>query len=807
MFRKKVGRPSKKTVRRRKIIKSIKVFSILGIILFLIFKICGIDGINKLKGSINTNGVTRTATFVSTGTDYIETTSISCQDFGEGCYIRLPRFNKTGHFSSWWSTKPLPSEDLTGQKRDGSYFFQIGSKYKLTKNKTFYPNFNHYYYDHQEDEQAYKYRNLSIKRSIGIGETFFEFETGIPDEAIDNFIDFAKSAQKEVPWEFTPTKVFIMTPETYSSYSKYTGVTHSLSNVNAYLIVDMQYEKDKNKIREEILIHELAHTWDRHYQEVSGKTLHEQEDITNLYTQMLNRKIISDRKSSEGKYRYLNYSNGFANVEWFADMIDNYYFHILHDNDNYDYFCLSKDWTKEEKETWKRLVEKYIGLSGEWAVEMKNEYSNKGITLMDENITNVANKTVNKNLCIENEIYYFEINKEDLRFSLDNNNLKVKKGNSTNLLYKPAKTSLKKGSKTTLTIIDKNNKRRNTKVTFVNNTDCTIYNIANSKVDKIPDQSSTKDVIKPEPVIKVGNKVLEKNKDYSLSYSNDVEKGIGKVTISGKGNYYGKKIVSYKIVKVTDDIRNTVGAAKIQINIPQVLKDGTCTKDAQIVSFKDLSGKGISEIQYKTDRVTNWTKLGDGKNKSKIRISIKKSHEKMWFRVIDSYNNTKEFGSYTANIKNDCSVNQPKLNNQQNNNTQPKTNNNSQQQQNNNNQNSNAQPKTNNQQNSNVQPKTNNNSSEYSVTQINTLKVNGIDTKGCKNRGVTFTIDSTGDNGASIKKIEISTDGKTWKTSNSCSGINSKKATCKINNKYSALYYKVTTSHNHYQILGRYCTN
>ena len=41
----------------------------------------------------------------------------------------------------------------------------------------------------------------------------------------------------------------------------------------------------------------------------------------------------------------------------------------------------------------------------------------------------------------------------------------------------------------------------------------------------------------PEPVIRDGNKTLIKNKDYTVSYTNNVNVGVAIVTISGRGNY------------------------------------------------------------------------------------------------------------------------------------------------------------------------------------------------------------------------------------------------------------------------------
>ena len=278
--------------------------------------------------------------------------------------------------------------------------------------------------------------------------------------------------------------------------------------------------------------------------------------------------------------------------------------------------------------------------------------------------------------------------------------------------------------------------------------------------------------ITPNITVKLEGNTLTRNKDYTVSYSNNVNVGTATVTVTGKGNYTGTKKTTFKIEKSMIDDWETVDNAKAKIEVVnrnRTLQDASCYTNPLTFTFRDTSSSvGIKEVQYKTDTIANWTKLVAGNNRMDVAMSIKNYHEKIWFKVIDKNNNATEFGPYKTNIKSSCATSQQTQ-------TQQPT----------------QQPQT--------QPQ------QTGPVQVNTIKVSGIDTNECKNRGISFTVDSTGDNGASISKIEFSTDNKTWKTSNSCT-IGSKKATCKINNAYSAIYYKVTTSHNHYQIFGKYCT-
>lgn len=62
---------------------------------------------------------------------------------------------------------------------------------------------------------------------------------------------------------------------------------------------------------------------------------------------------------------------------------------------------------------------------------------------------------------------------------------------------------------------------------------------------------------RPTVTVKVGTKKLTSGSDYSVKYGNIVSKAAGtyKITITGKGNYTGKKVVSYTIKKAASSIK------------------------------------------------------------------------------------------------------------------------------------------------------------------------------------------------------------------------------------------------------------
>ncbi len=56
----------------------------------------------------------------------------------------------------------------------------------------------------------------------------------------------------------------------------------------------------------------------------------------------------------------------------------------------------------------------------------------------------------------------------------------------------------------------------------------------------------------PSVTVKIDGKTLVLNTDYTVSYSNNIEAGTAKVTVTGRGNYTGSKTASFTITKAAD---------------------------------------------------------------------------------------------------------------------------------------------------------------------------------------------------------------------------------------------------------------
>jgi hypothetical protein len=91
--------------------------------------------------------------------------------------------------------------------------------------------------------------------------------------------------------------------------------------------------------------------------------------------------------------------------------------------------------------------------------------------------------------------------------------------------------------------------RLNTRITYFNdhNHHPAPRNIRIASVGAIPVQQFTGDAITPIPTVHVEDTKLVFAKDFNLSYRNNIQRGVAEISITGKGNYAGKKNVTFNI--------------------------------------------------------------------------------------------------------------------------------------------------------------------------------------------------------------------------------------------------------------------
>ena len=76
-------------------------------------------------------------------------------------------------------------------------------------------------------------------------------------------------------------------------------------------------------------------------------------------------------------------------------------------------------------------------------------------------------------------------------------------------------------------------------------------------VASIPDVIYKGSAYTPTPQIKDGNKVLTVNTDYTLTYENNINVGVAKITLKGKGDYGGTRTINFNIKQKTIADGNT----------------------------------------------------------------------------------------------------------------------------------------------------------------------------------------------------------------------------------------------------------
>ena len=104
-------------------------------------------------------------------------------------------------------------------------------------------------------------------------------------------------------------------------------------------------------------------------------------------------------------------------------------------------------------------------------------------------------------------------------------------------------------------------------------------------IDPIPDQTYTGEEIKPEIVVKDGDKVLVEGEDYEVTYGENTDAGEATVTITGKGNYAGETEVTFEIIQkdITEDEGFTIDPIPEQVYTGEEIKPEIVVKDGDKV--------------------------------------------------------------------------------------------------------------------------------------------------------------------------------------------------------------------------------
>ena len=111
--------------------------------------------------------------------------------------------------------------------------------------------------------------------------------------------------------------------------------------------------------------------------------------------------------------------------------------------------------------------------------------------------------------------------------------------------------------------------------------------LTGATVSGISDAAYTGKPIEPDPIVKLSGVTLKEGKDYTVSYSNNIEIGTADVNIVGKGNYKGTRTTSFRI-----------GQATLEDAVISKIPDMTYTgKDIEPDPVVKLSGTTLAEGQ------------------------------------------------------------------------------------------------------------------------------------------------------------------------------------------------------------------
>ena len=144
---------------------------------------------------------------------------------------------------------------------------------------------------------------------------------------------------------------------------------------------------------------------------------------------------------------------------------------------------------------------------------------------------------------------------------------------------------------------------------------CTVVvkdDLNKASVENISAQDYTGKKVEPKVVVKYGDKELQKNIDYTVEYTNNINPGNATVKITGKGNYYGEITKSFVIKEKTNNLSVALNG-KDKINL---IDNEYETKEFEISSIlKNNNLYDMSDISI-TIELDNGLKLKDGQNKT-----------------------------------------------------------------------------------------------------------------------------------------------------------------------------------------------
>ncbi|MBR0441214.1 MAG: bacterial Ig-like domain-containing protein, partial [Firmicutes bacterium] len=126
--------------------------------------------------------------------------------------------------------------------------------------------------------------------------------------------------------------------------------------------------------------------------------------------------------------------------------------------------------------------------------------------------------------------------------------------------------------------------------------------ISEAEIDPIADVEYTGSAQTPEPVVKLGDKTLVKDTDYTVAYADYINVGKATVTVTGKGNYTGSVDAGFNITKAKAIAENVTVTAPEKIfettDLADIELSGTTTPEGAALALKPDQELTVGTKEY-----------------------------------------------------------------------------------------------------------------------------------------------------------------------------------------------------------------
>lgn len=139
-----------------------------------------------------------------------------------------------------------------------------------------------------------------------------------------------------------------------------------------------------------------------------------------------------------------------------------------------------------------------------------------------------------------------------------------------------------------------------------------------TSVSSISTKTCTGKAIRPSVTVKAGSKKLTKNKDYTISYANNIRPGRAKAVIRGKGNYTGTKTVYFYIKPAKARMISAKSTAKRKVTL----------------KYRKMTGVSGYQIYYSTRKNSGYKRA---KTTSRTTYTLRKTSKKVYYFKVRAY--------------------------------------------------------------------------------------------------------------------------------------------------------------------------